>query len=229
MNVQESVLGMSREGAGLDYRYLGLIAAVLVALGAVWVYANRRLSNFNGETRESKQEVQENLNKGIYREGTAPLVMTVSNYIGEQILVNFTEDEREVIDRYEEQRQECMDSTKPSFIDFSNFADTIEYDQKIANLIAAHASIERHNQNYIQMRRNLKMLSIVCWFPIFLVACSLLLHFSGFILFRDSAHFSYLVQTTFIIGILLSVPTVVFYLKYMRCVNRLDKIGVSDE
>lgn len=215
--------------AGLDYGYLAFVAAILVPLGLAWIYANRRLSNFNSENHQKKKNTEEQLSRNIYREGTAPLVMTVNSYISEQVIPSFSEAEQEIILRYEESKAECIDPSRSSFIDLSNFADTIQYDQKVEILIDAHAAIEKHNENYRQMRKNLKNLAIVCWFPIILVLSSLVLHFAGFVLFQDTGRFSYLVQTTLVIGLFLSVPTIAYYVRYMSCVKRVDFIGVDGD
>lgn len=220
---------------GLDYSYLAFVAAALLPLGLVWIYANRRLSNFNGENGEKKKSGEEQLSQDMYREATAPLVLAVNNYVSEQALLNLQSTttlsaaQEELLQKYEEARTSCIDPQSPGFIDLSNFADTDEYDQKVKGLISAYSAIEKHNDSYSQMKKNLKYLSIVCWFPIAVIVSSLLLHIGGYIFFRDADKFNTLVQYSLAIGIVLALPTLYFYIRYMTYVRRADSIRADED
>ena len=211
---------------GLDYGYMALVVAVLIIFGGVWVYAGKKLSNFNTENSRKKKDTQDELNRNIYKAGTAPLVLAVGNYVSEQVIGDFEEEEQEIIRRYEEARTARIDSENAEFIDLSSFAEIIEYDQKVEDLIDAHSAIDTHNESYDSLKRNLRNVSIAIWLPIVILLVSAALHFVGFLFFGNSKQFNYLVQVTFVLSVVASVPSLVFYVKYTKCVKRLDNAGV---
>lgn len=206
----------------LDFGYLAVVLVALGLAGTTWVYANSKLSNFNKENGEKKKDTEEQLNKDIYRRGTAPLVMAVNSYVSEQVIANFSIEEQEIIEKFETQKINCIDPTSPSFIDLSNFTDTTEYDQKVKILIDSHRSIRNHEENYILMKKNLRKMMYTSTLPFLLFSGSIILHIMDVIFIKNSETLSNYAQTLLIIGALTLISVAYFYLRYMRYVRLLD-------
>ena len=225
--MSEGLTEQAQANPVLDYSYLAVIVVALGFAGTAWVYANRKLSNFNKDNAKRKKDVEGQLTQDIYKEATAPLVMTINSYISEQVAPGFNETEREVTERYEESKVNCIDPKMPGFIDISNFADTVEYNQMVGALINSHDEIKKHDESYKNMKNSLSRLMNVTYLPLTLLVASIVLHAVSVLILKDTLVLSVYVQLCFVLGSIGLIPIVVYYFLYMRYVKRLDSSGAE--